>query len=320
MKPLFTPLIALAAAATALAGSVITAVNNGNWATAATWDLNRKPQNGDTIIIPANRTVAYTTTENLNGVIIKIWGTLNMSGGGKLNLDNAGLIRVYPGATITGTGNSDQIKIGNTHVFRGADPAVVGPMYADNSTGGGFAPMSVLPVTFVNFYVSIENEKVKISWSTATETNNKQFEIERSIDGINWSAIAVVAAVGNSNSVNNYSYTDKKINATLTYYRIKQVDLDGRATYTSVKSVSGGKTNSTDITVSRGNNISIAFSNVQLNVVVKIWTANGQAMHQQSFNQSAYISFRLNNAIPGVYVVQVIDSNNKSESKKIILN
>jgi hypothetical protein len=320
MKPLFTLLIALTAAATALAGSVITAVNNGNWATAATWDLNRKPQNGDTIIIPANRTVAYTTTENLNGVIIKIWGTLNMSGGGKLNLDNAGLIRVYPGATITGTGNSDQIKIGNTHVFRGADPAVVGPMYADNSTGGGFAPMSVLPVTFVNFYVSIENEKVKISWSTATETNNKQFEIERSIDGINWSAIAVVAAVGNSNSVNNYSYTDKKINATLTYYRIKQVDLDGRATYTSVKSVSGGKTNSTDITVSRGNNISIAFSNVQLNVVVKIWTANGQAMHQQSFNQSAYISFRLNNAIPGVYVVQVIDSNNKSESKKIILN
>jgi hypothetical protein len=320
MKPLFTLLIALTAAATALAGSVITAVNNGNWATAATWDLNRKPQNGDTIIIPANRTIAYTTTENLNGVIIKIWGTLNMSGGGKLNLDNAGLIRVYPGATITGTGNSDQIKIGNTHVFRGADPAVVGPMYADNSTGGGFAPMSVLPVTFVNFYVSIENEKVKISWSTATETNNKQFEIERSIDGINWSAIAVVAAVGNSNSVNNYSYTDKKINATLTYYRIKQVDLDGRATYTSVKSVSGGKTNSTDITVSRGNNISIAFSNVQLNVVVKIWTANGQAMHQQSFNQSAYISFRLNNAIPGVYVVQVIDSNNKSESKKIILN
>jgi len=320
MKPLFTLLIALTAAATALAGSVITAVNNGNWATAASWDLNRKPQSGDTIIIPANRTVAYTTNENLNGVIIKIWGTLNMSGGGKLNLDNAGIIKVYSGATITGTGNSDQIKIGNTQVFKGADPAVVGPMYADNTTGGGFAPMSILPVTFVNFYVSIENEKVKISWSTATETNNKQFEIERSIDGINWSAIAVVAAVGNSNSVNNYSYTDKKINATLTYYRIKQVDLDGRATYTSVKSVSGGKTNSTDITVSRGNNISIAFNNVQSNVVVKIWTANGQAMHQQSFNQSAYISFRLNNAIPGVYVVQVIDSNNKSESKKIILN
>jgi hypothetical protein len=320
MKPLFTLLIALTAAATALAGSVITAVNNGNWATAATWDLNRKPQNGDTIIIPANRTIAYTTTENLNGIIIKIWGTLNMSGGAKLNLDNAGLIRVYPGASISGAGNSDQIKIGNTHVFKGTDPAIVGPMYADNTTGGGFAPMSILPVTFVNFYVSIENEKVKISWSTATETNNNHFEIERSIDGMNWSTIAVVAAVGNSNSVNNYSHTDKKINTTLTYYRIKQIDLDGGLTYTSVKSVSGGKTNSTEITVSSSNNISIAFNSVQSNIVVKIWTVNGQAMHQQTFNQSAYISFRLNNAMRGVYVVQVIDGNNNSESKKIILN
>ena len=307
MKRIFTLLIAFAAAATAFAGTVITAVGNGNWATAATWNLNRKPQNGDTIIIPAGINIAFTTTENLNGVVAKIWGTLSMSGGGKLNLDNAGLIQVYSGGMITGTGNNDQIKIGNTHVFKGASPPVVGSVYASNLTGGGFAPMSTLPVTFVNFYVAVENEKVKIVWSTATETNNNHFEIERSFDGLNWSTLTIIAAVGNSNAIINYSYTDKKPNAAVTYYRIKQVDQDGGVTYTSVKTISGGKTNSTDITVSRNNQISIAFNKVQSSVVVKIWTLNGQNLYQQSFNQSAYISFRMNNTLPGVYVVQVIE-------------
>src|SRR4051794_16840735 len=124
MKLIFTILITLAAVATASAGSVITAIADGDWATASTWNLNTKPQSGDTIVIPAGRTISFTTTESLNGVIIKIAGTLNMSGASKLNLDNASLIKVYPGGTITGQSNSDQITIGTTHVFKGASSAI----------------------------------------------------------------------------------------------------------------------------------------------------------------------------------------------------
>ena len=53
---------------------------------------------------------------------------------------------------------------------------------------------------------------------------------------------------------------------------------------------------------------------------VKIFNLNGQAVIQQTYQQSAYITLRLGNATPGVYVVQVTDENNQSQSKKIILN
>jgi hypothetical protein len=321
MKPIFILLMALAAAATASAGQLITAVvNNGDWASAATWNLNRVPQNGDTIYIPASKNVNLTTSVTLNGMVIKIWGSLSLSAGAKLNLDTTSIIRVYSGGTITGQSNNDQIKIGNTHIFKGNDPAIVGAVYADLTTGGGFAPMSTLPVTFVNFYVAKENDNIKITWSTANENKNNHFEIERSIDGVNWSTIAVIVGNGNSNSIIKYSYVDKKMNSAVIYYRIKQVDEDGRAMYTATKSVSGDKSASMQVSVNSSNNITVAFNSVQSSVKIKVWTLNGQSLLNQSFNESAYITFKLSTSTRGVYVVQVIDGNQKSESKRIFLN
>ena len=320
MKPIFSLLIAIAAAATASAGSITAVVNNGNWATASTWNLNRVPANGDTIIIPANFNIPLTTTVSLNTVLLKISGSLNLSNGANLNLNSASVIRVYSSARITGQGNDDQVKIGNTHVFKGNDPDVVGAVYADNTTGGGFAPMETLPVSFVNFYVSKYNGEVKISWTTSYEKNNSHFEVERSVDGMNWYSIAVIAAVGNSTSLNHYSYLDKKIDAAITYYRIKQVDQDATVTYTTIKSISGTQSSSTEITVKGNNDIVVSFSNIQSKVRVNVWSVNGQSMNQQSFTQSAYVSFRLGNPVPGIYVVQVIDESNNMYSKKVRLN
>ena len=322
MKPLFTLLIALCAAATASAGSLITAVvNNGNWGTNSTWSLNRQPGNGDTVLIPANKTVLFNTDENLNGVLIRIYGVLNMNAGKKLNLDNVSVIRVYPGGTIMGTGSSDQIRIGSTHVFDGSEPDITGPMFADQTTGSGFAPMQVMPVTFVNFYVTKDKDQVKIYWSTATESNNDHFEVERSVDGTNWTVISIVMSAGNSNAVKNYSLVDKKLNSAAIYYRIKQVDIDGRFTYTAIKSVSySNESTTTQIFASTNNDIIISFDALQKNVVVKIWNMSGQSLKQQTYSNSAYITLKLNNNIRGIYVVQVTDANNNTQSKKILLN
>ena len=322
MKPLFTLLIALGAAATASAGQLITAVvNNGNWGSNATWSLNRQPNNGDTIVIPANKTILFNTDENLNGILIKIYGVLNMNGGKKLNLDIASMIKVYPGGTIMGQGASDQIRIGTTHVFNGNDPDITGPMYADQTTGGGFAPMSILPVTFVNFYIAKDKDQVKIYWSTATESNNNHFELERSYDGSNWNVIAIVLSAGNSTGVTNYSYIDRTVNGSNVYYRIKQVDNDGKATYTAIKSIKNSSDNTApQIFASTNNNVIINFDAVQKNVVVKVWNMNGQVLKQQTYTNSAYITVKLNNNVPGIYVVQVTDQNNNTQSKKIFLN
>jgi hypothetical protein len=95
----------------------------------------------------------------------------------------------------------------------------------------------VLPVSFTSFSGSINNYVASLNWKTATENNNKGFEIERSIDGINYSAIGFVAGAGNTTITNSYSYNDvnlKALNVSTIYYRLKQVDLDGKSSYSQV--------------------------------------------------------------------------------------
>ena len=67
----------------AFANPVITAKQNGSWSSNSTWDKNRKPNHGDTIIIPSGRIVSFDnvfTTESLQNVYIKVYGTLRLVG------------------------------------------------------------------------------------------------------------------------------------------------------------------------------------------------------------------------------------------------
>lgn len=101
-----------------------------------------------------------------------------------------------------------------------------------------FSPAAPLPVTLINFTATPDDKKVKLNWSTATETNNDRFEIQRSIDGINFKNIDQVKGKGNSTSKTDYAYTDEAKGFTGNiFYRLKQVDLDGKFTYSAIKNV-----------------------------------------------------------------------------------
>lgn len=91
-----------------------------------------------------------------------------------------------------------------------------------------------LPVTLLNFEVDCENGFTVLNWSTASEINNDYFVIEKSTDAINFSPIATVQGNGNSNTVLSYTYTDETPNYATTYYRLKQVDFDGKFEYFNV--------------------------------------------------------------------------------------
>jgi hypothetical protein len=68
----------------------------------------------------------------------------------------------------------------------------------------------------------LNNNKVDITWSTATETNNKYFTIERSANGTDFVAIGTVNGAGTSSSVNNYSFVDINPLTGVSYYRLTQ--------------------------------------------------------------------------------------------------
>lgn len=100
-----------------------------------------------------------------------------------------------------------------------------------------FNPDGTLPVTLTSFTAAIVNNKNTLTWETASERNNLGFEIESSTDGQQFSKIGFVPAQtsGNSNSVLKYSFQDNFATAGTTYYRLKQIDKDGKFEYFDVK-------------------------------------------------------------------------------------
>ncbi len=90
-----------------------------------------------------------------------------------------------------------------------------------------------LPVTFTNYDVRCNDKGALLTWATATEQNSQKFEIQRSTNSTDWVTIDNVAAAGNSNSLKSYQYLDLK--GGNAFYRIRQVDIDGRFVYTAIK-------------------------------------------------------------------------------------
>lgn len=101
-----------------------------------------------------------------------------------------------------------------------------------------YLPTSPLPVTFIYFNASKQNETTAIlNWKTSQEINTSHFEVERSNDAVNFSYKGRVAASGNSSSAVNYFFSDYKPASGLNYYRLKQVDIDGKFVYTAARLV-----------------------------------------------------------------------------------
>ncbi|MES2689362.1 MAG: LamG-like jellyroll fold domain-containing protein, partial [Bacteroidota bacterium] len=93
-----------------------------------------------------------------------------------------------------------------------------------------------LPVELLRLSGAASKADAVLHWATATETNNKGFAVERSLDGKTFAQVDFVSGAGNSSRVNNYSYADRNIFATtqVVYYRLKQVDFNENYTYTDV--------------------------------------------------------------------------------------
>ncbi len=104
------------------------------------------------------------------------------------------------------------------------------------SSSGYNLPALPLPVELASFTGFQENGQVYLEWTTASEQNNDFFEIQRSADGKSFSAIGKVAGQVQSWANKDYDFIDSKPLATTNYYRLKQIDLDGSASYSNIVS------------------------------------------------------------------------------------
>jgi hypothetical protein len=99
--------------------------------------------------------------------------------------------------------------------------------------GAGVAGLA-LPVGLLDFTGRLQNNSVVLNWKTSFELNSQGFDIEKSYDGQTFEKIGYVAAAGLSNVTLNYQFKDEMIAQENNYYRLKQIDLDGRFDYSRV--------------------------------------------------------------------------------------
>jgi hypothetical protein len=96
---------------------------------------------------------------------------------------------------------------------------------------------AIIPVELVSFNASIIGSSIKLDWTTATETNNSGFEVQRKSANTEWKKIGFVEGAGTTTEKRSYSFSDSYSGQGTVSYRLKQIDFDGTSTYSNVVNV-----------------------------------------------------------------------------------
>jgi hypothetical protein len=99
--------------------------------------------------------------------------------------------------------------------------------------GFTYPSFTLLPVTLTKFQGNNRNNGNVLDWQTSSEQNTKSFSIEKSLDGITFTTIGETVAAGNSNLVQNYTFTDANVRGGISYYRLRITDRDGSFSYSA---------------------------------------------------------------------------------------
>jgi hypothetical protein len=184
-----------------------------------------------------------------------------------------------------------------------------------NAVGGA----NVLPVELAAFDATYANKRVLLSWTTESEENSAYFEVERSVDGINFERIETETAAGfSSTRIDYYSIDSQPLQGT-SYYRLRMVDIDGTFEYSSIRAINI-------------NNVTYAVANAYPNpvaggtiLVTGLWGATAYALVDASGHtlqtgsiDAANNGIDVGNISSGIYLLR-LNPNGVSSTLQIIV-
>lgn len=178
--------------------------------------------------------------------------------------------------------------------------------------GGGSG--SPLPVKLVSFEAVAKplQRQVLTNWVTAIEINNHYFTVERSIDGVNFTAVGRVEGNGNSTSTHSYSFTDTDPVMGTSYYRLKQTDYDGQFTYSNTISVTMASQSAFRMYPNpTEGDVTIAVTNPGSSIYIAIHDVTGRTLFEHNYdglagNDEQQIGLNLKELMAtGIYMVNV---------------
>ncbi|HEY4290786.1 MAG TPA: T9SS type A sorting domain-containing protein [Puia sp.] len=187
--------------------------------------------------------------------------------------------------------------------------------------GGG----NVLPVGLLYFNARPDKGGVGLTWATTTESNNNYFSVERSKDGTNFEFVEKVATKalnGNSDMQLNYTGYDASPYNGLSYYRLKQTDLDGQDKYSEIQPVNFDQSNG-NVSVypnpTRGQVFVKGITSNQNTVKIEWYDAGGKLLTQESAPVSggfAILNPHFNN---GIYLLKIITAEGRFIFQQVII-
>jgi hypothetical protein len=187
------------------------------------------------------------------------------------------------------------------------------------------AEQGALPVSFRAFTALRTNSVVALKWTTAMESSNLGFEIQRLIGAGNWQTLSFIgtqAHGGNSSSELNYTYTDLNSTKGISQYRIRQIDIDGRSKLSEIRAVRGdGQKGKTIVypNPSSDGKVSIIFEDVNGIREVSVTDISGRMIKQMKGITSNNIV--VDNLTTGIYTIRIVNNEtNEQEVQKFVVN
>jgi hypothetical protein len=178
------------------------------------------------------------------------------------------------------------------------------------SDNGGTACISPLPVTWVYFTAkSYKENEALLNWATSDAVNNDHFEIEHSINGNTFKAIGRIHA-SNKIGLNEYSFNQKSLTEGVNYFRIKQVDIDGNFSYSSIVTLF----NRTSLSINVFPNPShekVTISLPKNATQCKVYNILGQVKSFTIIKGESSIQLNVVNWQSGNYIIEVLGEHSK---------
>lgn len=181
--------------------------------------------------------------------------------------------------------------------------------------------LTALPLNLLSFTGQRAGNKHMLNWETAMEENTSHFEIEKSMDGINFNFLTQVAAVGSG--ANSYTATDAQLQAGPNYYRLKSVDKDDSYTYSKIILLQVAA-NSIDKLLQvypsfAKNQIQVIPNNATIsgNAVINIYGMQGQKMKSITTSGQQLTTIDISGYTAGTYIVEFVCADKMLRTKFI---
>ncbi len=194
--------------------------------------------------IPITNTGTELVAMVMPGALTGAVSVGTVSGASNFTVTQSQTLNTQQGSKLVGTGSSSDARQGTSVAVSAAgNTAIVGGFYDNGQQGAAWVYVAagagaVLPVALLDFNARLNtNGTVQLNWSTASEANNNYFAVLRSTNGVSFTTIGKITAVGNSTQVQRYHFIDHSPLSGINYYKLVQYDIDGKKKDLGIRAV-----------------------------------------------------------------------------------